>query len=416
MIIPGKKYMVLFFYLAALFSLIYSPFTLSVSLIALCVLAFIKWKNERGRLDFFPDVAAWRKLMPPAPNYPIYALILIFALTLFAGWPVQEWDFWLDRLRTRLPLLLLPLAVVIHPPLSTREFNGLLYAFVLMLVFTCIGVGINYATHFEAVHDMIKQGQSIPVPRNHVRFSVLMAIGVVAGIYLIQQKHYWYKPWENRVMIVMTAFLFIFIHILSVRTGLAALYLAMGALLLRYILVNKKYLTGALMMVALVLLPVIAYRTAPSFKAKIDYMRYDWYMFQQGQGGINSDSGRFASLDAGWDIVKKHPWLGIGTANLRKAMREYIHKNYPGFEVHMPPNQFLYVTATTGIVGLLVFLFAFFYPLLYGANYRHIFIAGLYAVLFVTLIIDHPLDSSMGVGTHCVFLLLALKQRSPVAV
>lgn len=412
MTIPDKKYMALLFYWGAIFSLIFSPFTLSVSLIALCVLAFIKWKNDRGRLDFSPDVAGWRRLAPVSAFYPLLSLVLIFVLALWPGWPIEDWDFWIDRLRTRLPLLLLPPAFIILPSLGKREFNGLMYVFVIMLAVTSIGVGINYAMNFEAIQEIIKQGRSIPVPRNHVRFSVLMAIGVVAGIYLVEQRFYWFRPWETRFLGGLTIFLFLFIHVLSVRTGLAALYFALAVLALRYILINKKYATGLVLLGGLALAPVLAYRLAPSFKAKIDYMRYDWYMFQQGQGGINSDSGRFASLDAGRHIFMQHPWAGIGTANLGKAMHDYINRRYPGFEAHMPPNQFLYVAAATGVIGLLIFTFALLFPLLYQRAYRHIFIAGLYAVLFVTLLIDHPLDSSMGVGTHCVFLLLALKQRS----
>ena len=408
--VPSKKSMVLFFLVLTAFSLVYSPFLLSDGFIGLSALAFFKWKNAKGQLSFMPDVERFRILSPLRPHFPVLSFVLVFAVVLWAGWPVRDWDFWFDRLRMKAPFLVLPFTFILLPEIPRREYLGVLYFFVVILFLTCIGVGINYLNHFDEINIALKEGRSIPVPRHHIRFSVLMSIGIVAGLYLYREGFYLFRQWERKLVGGMTLFLFVFIHVLSVRSGLAALYFALFVLLVRYILMKRKYLIGLGLAAALLAVPFMAYKTVSSFQAKVDYMRYDWYMFRQGEGGINSDSGRFASLAAGWDIFRKHPLAGVGAANLRVEVRDYIEKHYPGFEVHMPPNQFLYVMSGTGLIGLAVFIFGFFYPLMIRTMRRDLFFLGLYAILLMNMMTDHSMEASMSVGMACFFSLVGLKR------
>lgn len=395
--------------------MVYSPFLLSFSFFAFGTLAVFKWKNEKGQFSLMPDFERFKVLFPMRQHLQMLSFGLLFLIVLWPGWPVEDWDFWFDRLRMKAPFLLAPIAFILLPPVSRRDYLGTLYFLLAVLFLTCVGVGINYLSHFEEINILLKQGRNIPVPRHHIRFSILIAVSIVSGIYLYQQGFYLFRKWEKNLIAGMTLFLFVFIHILSVRSGMAALYFALFILVGRYILAARKWRMGVLLLSALIAAPLIAYRLAPSFQAKVAYMRYDWYMFQRGEGGINSDSGRFASLDAGLTIASEHPLTGVGAANLRKAVRTHITDLYPGFEVHMPANQFLYVMAGTGILGLVLFITGFFYPLFARKNYTDFFLLGLYAVLFTHMMIDHSLEAAMSIGMACFLLLLSLKYHSESA-
>lgn len=407
--IPSKKTMIHLFFGVIVVSMVYSPFFLSFSLFAFGTLAVFKWKNEKGQFSLMPDFKRFRTLFPLRRHLPMLSFSLLFLIVVWPGWPVEDLDFWFDRLRIKAPFLLAPIAFILLPPITRRTYLGVLYFLLIVLFLTCIGVTINYLSHFEEINELLKQGRNIPVPRHHIRFSILIALGIIAGIYLYQQGFFLFRKWEKTLIAGMTLFLFVFIHILSVRSGMVALYFALFVLVVRYILAERRFRMGMLLLAALVAAPLIAYRLVPSFQAKVAYMRYDWYMYRHGQGGINSDSGRFASLDAGLSIATDHLLMGVGAANLRKAVREHVTDLYPGFEVHMPANQFLYVLAGTGLIGLALFVTGFFYPLFAQKNYQDLFFLGLYAILLSSMMTDHSMEASMSVGMACFWLFLSLK-------
>lgn len=65
----------------------------------------------------------------------------------------------------------------------------------------------------------------------------------------------------------------------------------------------------------------------------------------------------------GMEIGNEHPIVGVGAGNLRQEVKARYAAQYPEMEqIRMPHNQLISVYAGTGLVGLSVFLFAFFYP------------------------------------------------------
>ena len=113
-------------------------------------------------------------------------------------------------------------------------------------------------------------------------------------------------------------------------------------------------------LVLLVSVPVLAYKMVPSFYNKINYAKYELWMQRQGEAHDQlSDAGRLLSWRIGYDIWQAHPWLGVGPGNLKQEVMAVYAEDYPGVtRKRMPHNQFLSVAAGSGIVGLLVFLFA----------------------------------------------------------
>ena len=136
--------------------------------------------------------------------------------------------------------------------------------------------------------------------------------------------------------------------------------------LVQYMVHRRQFLVGIVGLAVLLSIPVIAYKTLPTFQGKVDYFSYDMFMYERGEGANLSDSGRLASLDAGWEITKDNWLWGVGTANIRSEVDQFFQEKYPDYpEVFMPQNQFLFSWAATGILGFLLTVFAFFYPVFY---------------------------------------------------
>ena len=78
------------------------------------------------------------------------------------------------------------------------------------------------------------------------------------------------------------------------RSGLLALYVALSLLAVRYILTSRRYLLGLGILAVLVAMPLLAYQYVPSFRAKVDYMRWGLIKFQV----LKRDGGELNILGA----------------------------------------------------------------------------------------------------------------------
>ena len=134
---------------------------------------------------------------------------------------------------------------------------------------------------------MMRQGHHIPTPRNHIRFSLLLAWTIMCGLYLFEQKFYFKFKAERWWVLGSTIFLFVLIHLLSVKSGLLVLYVGLGTWILRIVFVKRQLKLGLILLLLTVSLPFLAYQLIPSFKNKVNYTKYDINMFfERGRRGI----------------------------------------------------------------------------------------------------------------------------------
>lgn len=357
-----RKQLSLFLYAVIISALIYSPFLLSAGMIGLAVIFTfqIDW-SKAGWLRFNPKFFHYFTQFFRSRTHLI--ITLFFWIVFVSGLMTEDWDYWSNRLLMKLPFLVLPIIFCGLPQLSQREYWGLLYFLVFALTLTCIGIGIHYILHFEEINTIMQQGRPMPTPRNHIRFSLILALGVIAAFLLYQVRFYFKYQWESKALLAAAIFLFLMIHLLSVRSGLAALYLAIFILAIRYVWQTGRYGVGLAVGVSMLLIPVMAYQTIPSFQAKVAYVRYEFWIRENNLSGNYSDLWRIISLRMGMEIGNEHPIVGVGAGNLRQEVKARYAAQYPEMEqIRMPHNQLISVYAGTGLVGLSVFLFAFFYP------------------------------------------------------
>ena len=406
----SRRNLALFFCCAIIFSLIYSPFVLSVGMILICVMAvFDIWEAESGKLKFGLNKSLKNNFQQflQAPQY--WILSFFFLIVFVGGLYNEDWTYWLERLRIKVPFLLLPFAFFSLPTFRKKDYLGLYYFLVILLFFTSIGIGINYLMNFEAINESILKGHAVPVPRNHIRYSLMMAIGIIAGAYLYKEKFKLRYDWERPLIAFMTLFLFLFIHVLAVRSGLLVLYFSLIVLAVFFIFQSRKYVKGLLLIASIILLPIIAYKTIPSFKAKVAYTVWDMKMFEEGTGDNYSDSNRLFSLQMGLDIFKEHPIIGVGAGDLRKEVKERTVALGRDVAQHkMPHNQILSILAASGIVGGILFLITFFFPLFYAKAFLNPLHLSLHTIIFFSFMMENTLETSIGLGIYIFFLLIGL--------
>lgn len=393
-------------------SMIFAPFVLSITMWLLPAVALFAWPpghspwppklSERAR-DFRTLARRHRSIL---------ALTLLFLIVLLSAWQTTDWPYWWERLRIRIPFLILPLTAVLLPPLPRRRMDQVLVVLLLAMSLVCIGVGVNYLFHMEAIQTGLLRGKPIPVPRNHIRFSLLLALVSLGGLFLIWKSNPGRHPMRFAGLLAATVFTTFMLHFLTVRTGILVYYSGLFTLGIRHALRTRRVWVPVAMMAMAGILLWTGYHTLPSLRSRLDYMRWDLAMFHKGEGGLYADSGRLASLETGWAIFREHPVLGVGAGNLRREVNARFLDHYPDFvEPLTPHNQFLYVMAGTGLLGLLLFLIGFYAPFFRPPSGTTAMLPAFYGMATMALILEHTIENAVGAGFIGIFLLLFLTVR-----
>ncbi len=402
-----EKNLFLFFCLLWIASLVFSPFLLTMAMIGIFIMGIVGLvKKIRAKETSYIQ---WIKQFATDP----LALFVIFFLITLLNW-FYSFDqvYWLERLRLRMLFLFLPFSFYALPKFSKKDIQIILYFLMFLMVVTNIWIGIQYFIHFDAYQNLISKGKSIPTPRNHIRFNLLLAISIISGIYLWIKSEVLKYNWERNLVKITTIFLFIFIHILAVRSGLVALYFALFILLISYIVQRRNYLYGIIGLIGLFLIPVIAIKTIPSIKSKLDYTMWDNHSSQEGNIKEHSDGERITSQRIGLEIFKDNPIFGVGSGDLRNEVKmKYLSKFGDEIEPKMPHNQFISILAKNGILGFIAFMFAMLFPLFYKKNYRNIFILGFFIIMLTSFLVENTIENAIGAGIYMFFVIMILRQE-----
>jgi O-antigen ligase len=383
-------------------SMVVSPFLLSISMWLLVAAAW--WHTAETLESSLRKPQTWwavlkvsfGRLYQQRALAVLSLLLLVPAVSFF--WSDDK-AYWLRLVQTRLPFLVLPWAFANLPNLGERRWKSVLYLFVWFMVGMCIAVGINFLAHFDAIIEGLGRGNPIPVPRSHVRFSLILATAIVAGAWLWQQRFWIWRVWERKILAVAVVFLFVFQHILSVRSGLFSLYAALLFALIWYVVKSKKWLVGFAALGLLVGSLWVASETMPSLKMRIAYMRYDWQRFSsENDGHLYSDASRWISLQSGWQLWKQNPILGTGAGDLLSETKRLTAEMFPNYaqEPRLPHNQFIFIMASTGLLGLVLSLVAFLWPI-YTGRKNALFLA-FQIMAFASFLIECTIENAIGVA------------------
>jgi O-antigen ligase len=182
---------------------------------------------------------------------------------------------------------------------------------------------------------------------------------------------------------------------------------------LRFIFVQRKVWAGVALLLLMVAIPYAAIKLIPSLKNKLDYMTYDYRSFENGEVKNLSDGVRIISMKGGLEIAKQNLWLGVGAGDLQDEMNKFYAEHYPQLEESdhkLPHNQLVWTLATTGIIGLALFLFGFSFPLFINGNYKSWLFVIFHVILFSSFFTEATLEEQVGTGFYLTFLLVLMNQ------
>jgi len=307
---------------------------------------------------------------PHPPSYKRLALLAggLFIVALLSFFQTDQIGDWLKDLNTKLPLLLIPLALYLLPPFSRKQLYLLALIFVLAHTVVALISLTVYAGNYEQMITRVAENSSVGVVTgvSHIYFGTILAFVVCLSLYMYLRRVQVWKSWEPRMWFVLTLINFVALHLFTSRTGLMALYGGLGLGGLYYLVEKKIWWVGLILVSLLVLIPILAYQFVPSFRLRVDVTRWDIQQYQNPEADLsyNSASLRLLAWDTAWKLIQENAIMGVGMEDVKPEMEEAYRQN-GAFErakrpLDDPHNQYLTLMLGAGIGGflLLIGLFA----------------------------------------------------------
>ncbi|MGB1243199.1 MAG: O-antigen ligase family protein, partial [Chitinophagales bacterium] len=317
-------------------------------------------------------------------NKALLALLGIFFLYLISGLWSENLGYWADRQRMKLPFLALPFGFAALQNLKYKDYEHLLYAFFWLITVICIGILGIYLSDFQNLNQGYLDGKVLPTPVHHIRFSLMTVYAFALGLYFWEKSFFVRFRQERIVVLILTLFLFVFLHILAVRSGLLALYLVLLYQFVHYIIRSKKYLVGTGIAVVLLAFTFSAFYFIPTLQNKIGYTNYNLDHFgKHDRLATLSDSKRIATIEAAVVEGLNHWVIGVGVGDVQDVTTTYLEEHYPAIANLgiIPHNQYLFVWLGVGTIGLLIFMVLFLYPLFYKRAYLNAQFVSLHLII-----------------------------------
>ncbi len=386
-------------------SLVWSKALLSIVMVLIAVLAAISLQVNPFRIKWVLTPKLIRESIRITPFLWVFALFALMYLVsiLYAG----DVAAWWKLTHPTLAFLLVPMSFALLGPFSKKEYMLITLCLVVTALWSTIWVQVAYYSNYYVFSQSMGFGGSLPTPINHIRYSVVIALSMIICLaFCIENWKLRYR-WERWAYGLAAAYLFYFLHVLSVRSGMMLAYAGIFILMIFYLQKLSRWMQAALL-IGMIAAPVIAYKTMPGFQLKVHYTLYDLGQFKAGTGANYSDSERWSSWQAGIALGNQHPFFGIGTGKFVSEMKAYYQNELKFDKWNRPHNQWINVFAIFGLTGLIIFCFILVYPMTFRDFWFPALFPTLYIVQLLSMIVEHPLDTEFGAMLFLVLTGLGL--------
>lgn len=324
--------------------------------------------------------------------------ILIFVLYALSALTSSDLASGLHRIKMNNYYVLIPIGISCLQPMRKEFLMRLLLLFVSISLASALLVSINYLMNFEASNLAYKYGKTMETPILHIRYSYFICLAAIISLGLSLENglsHVW-----KRFTLVAFLLLAVFLHVLAVRTGLLALYMALGALILWR---GQRYFTRSQLAIGIiggVITMIAAIRFIPTLAMKWQYSMHDLKMFFEDTSHHGySDNLRIISIKNGIEIVKEHPFFGAGIGDIDNAVRTLYAQRFSDFPLELqtaPINQYVFTLAAFGIIGFVIFYGLLLSPYRMKNTRKNTLLVLMYVVVFASFLGDLSIELQLG--------------------
>jgi len=137
-------------------------------------------------------------------------------------------------------------------------------------------------------------------------------------------------------------------------------------------------------------------------KVALGYYQYIWKKDTRGSSLMQ----RIELWKTSIQLIKKNPWFGTGTGDLPNDFAEQLRQNKSGLTGTglRSHNQFLSITTALGIIGLVWFLSALVFIIVYRKRWLDFRVLISYCIIVFSMFNEDTIETQAGVTFFCFFL------------
>lgn len=348
--------------------------------------------------------------------------LLYFLVYLVGGlWSENKVEY-LQHLSIKIPFILMPWGFCALPLYDLKVRRLLILSIVALLTITVfVSLGI-FASNYQFYVNSYQHSKLIPttIEGDHIRFGLALSLSLLLITYLLREdKWVGSVKWLRFSLFGICFLFFIYLHILSAKTGLMVLYFVLFAIAFYFI--SKKVNTMVAIVVPLLLGGLFlfgAYKTVPTFQKKIDYVLFEIELMRRGEKlDYNySDMGRLISYDIAFQQIKKRPIIGTGTGDIMAAMHEGYDEKYsevPSDTRFVPINQYLCEVLSFGWFLSLIFVGMVISPFFATIGRGSYFLYSTAVAMILSMMVEAMLQIQLGGFIYLFFTCLWFAFKPP---
>ena len=187
----------------------------------------------------------------------LWIFISIYVVHLLWLFPPQDYQYAVNDLRIKIPLLVFPLMLCMEKPLDKKMLRNVLLIFTLSVIvasFISLGIFIKNQTANALNY------RELSVFISHIRFSLMVVLSVFILLYYgFLSKDTRFKNWQKVIGLVLMFWLVFFLFILKAQTGLFVFSIIIYFLLWYFSMRIKHWIKYAIVLCLLFLpsIPII---------------------------------------------------------------------------------------------------------------------------------------------------------------
>ena len=298
-------------------------FGLFLMVVALPLSKFLMSVAQLGIVSFWLiDPAILQKFKAFFKNRAAVIVVSLFLLHVIGLLWTTDFDYAIKDLRTKIPILALPVIISTSPKLSRKQFH------LLMVIFLAANVIGSFFSMHELLTKDLTEIRKVSIFISHIRFGLNICVAIFAGVFLVIKGD---CPNYIKAMLVLAiSWLLVFLVIIESMTGLMVVFIVAIILVVIWVF-KQKNLTARLALIAvLIVVPIVLFvyirsiylETLP--KEELNLSTLD----------KKTDRGNIYYIDTNNLIVENGYYVGIYIQNeeLREAWNERSRYDFDGHD------------------------------------------------------------------------------------
>ncbi len=355
-------------------------------------------------------VSIFIQLKKHAVLLSIIGLFLVYAIS---GFWSSNHGYFFHKIQLHLPFLALPIGIFSMGKIKQQQMFYLLSFFIACTVIASWVSAVQYFSAKEMYDAGYGFSHVIPTPfkKDHIRFSIAVVLAIFFAVWCLQIASHQLAKW---CLIIAAIWLIIYLHILSVKTGLLSFYISTFVAVIGFSFQqkNKKVLFTGLL--SLLLLPLLAYQFSTTFKNKIGYLRYSIEQIKNTTTQANiSDEGRIVSYQVFKNVYAKNILIGVGAGDVFDAMQVQYQSQFRGaaknITVLLPHNQLMVFLLVAGLIGGLAYGVFLLLPFFYKRYRTSLLFVVFWTILLIPQMVEPLFETQYGIALHLFFYVLIIR-------